>query len=592
MADDVSVTGAARGGGAARRIFHIGIILVLVCGCLLAACTSAEDLVRILQTEEDAAARQGAAADLARRHSLVATQELAAAAVSDPIASAGLGSLVDEYVLFFDAEVAKAAGAGEELDDETTLALQETIDCMAAIEDQKAVEGLGALIYPDGGVPPDTQALRRSALDALARMGSEAAIRKLVALVSHAPSQPQQATETRSAIQNVLEDIGEPAVGALMEVLAEQSWAADSLVTIGSPAVPRLVQRIESAEASARYGALEVLLRLYVAQDVVAMSTLLSDGDLIPVLIEARSEASYDGSLQGTVEEILWQIGEPAVGPLMDIAEETDWAYEILIDQAAAVPALIERLGSQPWVEQALVDIGRPAVQPVRDQIGAADELTRHRCIGVLLRMYDNYDTAVDRVLLDASMVPWLLADLQSQAYAVEYASPSEDGFDRQWSAQLALAEIGEPAVAPLLGSEYEWRWFVLSVMGTEAVPDLLAVMTGDEREDALNAAVSLAMMNEYEPAAVGELTAALADDDLEAVAANYLFYIALGEEGSEEVIGRALQAHGKKQMALDCLNCGNESLDAAARKWARNHGYRVYTSSEPEMALPWGSGM
>ena len=65
--------------------------------------------------------------------------------------------------------------------------------------------------------------------------------------------------------------------------------------------------------------------------------------------------------------------------------------------------------------------------------------------------------------------------------------------------------------------------------------------------------------------------------------------YIALGQAGSEEVISQALLKYGKKQMGLDCLNCGNETLDAAGRQWARNHRYVVRFCNSVGLAMPWG---
>jgi hypothetical protein len=564
-------------------------ILAFLVAMAVTACTSEEDLVRTLQTEDDPVARQEAAADLARRHSLTATQELAAAGPDDVVAKAGVASLVDEYVAFVAATIQEAAEKGEELTDKPTLALEETIACLACIDDPKAAEALATVASSSVQAVPDTQDLRRRCLDALAAMGSKASVAALVGLASDTRSAPARAVELRDAARDALEAMGAPAVGALVGVLSDQAWAVDSLVAIGAPAVPELAQGLSGDEATARYDCLKVLLRLYSAGDETATQTLL-DPEMVPLLIEARSEAPYETALQDQVVRALTAIGEQAVEPLMALAEETEWAYEALIAiDAGAVPALVSELGKQAWIEQALADIGEAAIQPVRDLIGGDDELARHRAIGVLLRLYESYETAVEPVLLSADMVPWLLADLTNEAYADEYASVTLADFDHQTMGQLALADIGQPAVDPLLASDYEWKWWLLADIGADAVPALMSVMTGDVREDALGAAMALTWMKEYSPAAVAELTLDMEEEDLEAIATNYLYYIALGEPGSEEVIGRALKAYGKKQMALDCLNCGNEVLDKAARSWAADHGYRVYTSSEPEMALQWG---
>jgi hypothetical protein len=52
----------------------------------------------------------------------------------------------------------------------------------------------------------------------------------------------------------------------------------------------------------------------------------------------------------------------------------------------------------------------------------------------------------------------------------------------------------------------------------------------------------------------VSELTATLDEEDLKPIAANYAYYIRLGRAGSEDVLARALNKYGDKEMAVDYL--------------------------------------
>jgi hypothetical protein len=246
-------------------------------------------------------------------------------------------------------------------------------------------------------------------------------------------------------------------------------------------------------------------------------------------------------------------------------------------------------LGSQKWAETALGEIGSVAVNAVAAELDSTEENVAHRALGALLRMYDGYEPGIEDVVLTEEMVPVLLGDLCNKGYEAENAETKVDGFDHVFAAEWALAEIGEPAIWPVVGSDYEYKWYILEMMGSEAVPSLVAMMTGKDRGNSLDAAATLVFMTDSSPEAVSSFTQALEDKDLQFIAGNYLYYLALGEPGSEQVIADALMQHGKKQMALDCLNCGNEVLDTAARKWAPKHGYVVYKTSKETTAMPWG---
>ncbi len=577
-----------RDGSAGRRGRSLAITIALafvlsLCACMVAGCTSAEDLARTLQTEQDATLRQKAAADLAGRHSLVATQELVTAAAADAIASSGLDSLVNEYAAVLSASVQKAAEAGKEFGEGTVRDLEETVDCLQCIGNAAAVDCLGGFASASSGTIPDVTSLQFRCLGALKALKTDVAILWL-GQVAGGLVTGAKALELSAVASVYLEDIGGPALDVLVAALADKEWADDVLVLMGAPAVPRLVEELASSDITARYNALGVLLLMF-DWDSMAVAPELVKAERVPLLIEARAEAGYDDARDTIAETVLLEIGQPVVGPLLTVVPRTDWAEGLLVRMGAdAVPDVVAALVLQPCAAGVLATIGAAAIPKVVEQLDSADDSVRHRAIGVLLRMYEASVPEVDSQLLTADMVPRLLADLTSKTSFEEYKS-----FEHGLWAEFALMEIGEPAVAPVLASDYEFKWWVLQGMGASAAPALTATMTGKDREDSLSAAMCLAVIAEWAPEAVASFTAALTNEDLEFIAVNYLYYIALGQAGSEEVISQALLEHGKKQMGLDCLNSGNDILDAAGRKWARNHNYVVYTSDSPVPAISWG---
>ena len=312
--------------------------------------------------------------------------------------------------------------------------------------------------------------------------------------------------------------------------------------------------------------------------------------ELIAVGTDTGDDA-YLNTIRGTAAGELGNIGGPAVEPLMALAVEDKWARGALkCVGGEAVPALLAALGTQKWAEDVLAGIGEPAIQSLVGELAAEDSLAVHRALGALLRMYDAAEPEVAKVLLTTDMVPVLLADLSNQAFAEENKATKSDGFDHEITAQDVLIVIGEPAAALVLASTYEQKWLVLEIMGPDAVSALISGMNGQSRMNALYSAMTLVSIGETSPEAVKWFTTALEQKDLKAIAGNYLYYIGLGKAGSEQVISDALIKYGTKQMGLDCLNSGNDTLDAAGRKWASKHGYRVYTSSKnTEPAMKWG---
>ena len=573
---------------AGRRAHRFAIVLVLaallaLCALTVAGCTSEEGLVKTLSTEQDATVRQEAAADLAGRHSVVATQDLVTAAATDATASAGLDSLVSEYAAVLNQTVQTAADAGKEFDEKTTLRLKETVDCLACAGNQGALDSLGGFATTSSGTIPNTTELQLYCVQALGALKTPPAVLWLGQMVG-APGMGTSAAQIGTSALGSLTTIGEPAVDVLVGALGDKDWADEVLVAIGAPAISRLVQDLQSPDTKTQYTALGVLLQMYGKDGTTVASTLVK-AEMVPLLVGARAGVGYGDARDTIAETVLQQIGQPAVAALLAVVPSNHWASGLLAKMGSvALPDLVAALGSQPCAESVLAEMGAAAIPKVVEQLDSTDETIRHRAIGVLLRMYQSVVPEVDGSLLTAGMVPRLLADVTSKTSFEEY-----QGFDHAALADVVLEDIGEPAVGPILASDYDFKWYLLQDMGATAVPALTTTMNGKDREDSLMAAMTLALMAESAPMAVASFTTALESKDLEFIAANYLYYIALGKTGSDEVIAQALLKYGKMQMGLDCLNSGNDVLDAAGQQWGKNHGYIVTHHGSPVVALPWG---
>lgn len=480
----------------------VGLVIISAVGGLSSSgCASEEDLVLTLRTTDNAAERQKAAADLAARHSVAATRELASAAALDKAAAEGLVALRNEYVLFIDETVFDARASGKELTAEEVSALQDSVDCLTLIGDAESFEALGALVNDperakvqpggSGRLTPDTLELQLRALEAVA--GADAT--------------------------------GPAGEAALHQLVETACLAGDAISTIA----------IRDA----------------------AVEALAGRADAVPLLFQARVAAGDDEEMGAIVDSALAAIGEPAVD------------------------TLVEAMAEQAWADEILAEIGGPAVEAVTRELDSENARVRYRALGVLLRILPDDEPLVRGILVDGQMVPLLLDARLNATY----------GDERDEAAETVLGLIGEPAVAPLMAlltTEY-WAAGVLASIGEPAVPALTTALASEDRDVRFGAADVLVQIQRTEPASVAALTSDLQDENLEAVASNYAYYIRLGQTGTEGVLAKALHRYGNKEMALDYLNCGNAALDEAARAWADDHGYTVYTEPGTHGGPQWG---
>ncbi len=540
---------------------------------------SDSELVQTLMTTADVGDRHGAAVDLASRHSPQATRDLATAANTNASAEAGLAALRDEYIARF------AVGVEWETLEEREEALKETAQCLGVIGDAASIDALGS-IGCSHGQQRDT--VRVSAVRALAETRTTDALPHLIqALMLPAsedstgeigdaaaaglvlmPGAPAALIEARventgdttasTAIEGILVQIGEPAVPPLVAQLGIVDWADEVLTEIGTPAVAAVSQELNSEEPIVRYRAVGVLLRLY-QQDKTILSSHLVLPELVPLLIEARSQAQYGDERDSTAEAVLAAIGKPAVDPLVALLSGTDWADDVL------------------------AKIGTAAIPATTQELESDEAIVRYRALGVLLRLYAIDQAAVAPILVQPDMVPLLIEARNSAGY----------GDDRDADIAAVLTEIGEPAakaLVALIGTD--WAEGALLDMGESAVSALVGALTNNDGNIAWGAARVLGSMYRTKPELVKGLMAALDDENLKSLARNFTFYLTIGKAGTEDVLVRALNAYGTSRMCLEFFTCGNATLETAAQKWASRHNATLSRQGDLSDWATWGTGV
>ena len=293
-----------------RKTRGVLLLLSLVLA-VVGGCASEADLLTTLKSSDDPVAREEAAADLALLHSVESTKSLGAAAESDATAQAGLESLREAYILLIGRTIEKSEAEHEEMSEESSLALKDAVDCLATIGDSEAIAALGALISdtqrariaadaPDFSVP-DVLDLQLHSISALAGLAdSPEALTELVEAVA-LPGDAETTTSIRQAalqavqsrpeavdllfqarldagedpelcatLDATLAAMGEAAVEPLVAALADQTWTDEVLAQIGTAAVPRVSEELDSENAKVRWRALGVLLRLFAENDTAA----------------------------------------------------------------------------------------------------------------------------------------------------------------------------------------------------------------------------------------------------------------------------------------------------------------------------------
>ncbi len=547
----------------ARRSLGLSAVVVLAFFGLAfvgAGCGASEaELIATLESTGDSGARHEAAVDLARMYSLEATEHLVEAAQTDTTAGQGLIALRDEYV------AALTSPPEEELSEEAQATLLGIVNCLGSIGDEVSVEALGALILGPDAYPLD---LKLQAVNALGALQKKEAFVQLIELLTtaggvHGPqiraaaavalqASPESAallvearTESAgdeamcSAIDDLLVGMGEAATEPLVAAIGQQEWTLQVLYEIGSPAAPVLAQLLDGSEGVERDRALGVLLRLYQSNEAALVAYLVRP-ELVPTLIEARSEAGYADGRDGAIEEILLDIGPQAVSPLID------------------------QLGKMDWVDEVLAQAGSTAAPELVEAVKSEDPTVRSHALSALLGFYADDEVAAAEFLAVPALVPVLIGTLLD--------NPFED--ERDTTIGTVLVRIGDPALTALIAK------------GTS--------LTNDDGEwtDLAQSAVVYDLLTQYDDTTVVDALIQKLIDDKENRAHTVFLAIRLGIPGSEERLTEFLYDYGSKELGLIYLNCGSDVLYDAGVQWGKNHGYTVVTEEgEPSpYQASWGS--
>jgi len=95
--------------------------------------------------------------------------------------------------------------------------------------------------------------------------------------------------------------------------------------------------------------------------------------------------------------------------------------------------------------------------------------------------------------------------------------------------------------------------------------------------------------MMQFHPNLLDDLTSNLEDSQTNAIAEKYPFYIRLGQPGTENLLLASLKDHFSRNMCLDFLNCGNDSIESGAADIAEQKGYNVYRGPGFHSGPKWG---
>jgi hypothetical protein len=131
----------------------------------------------------------------------------------------------------------------------------------------------------------------------------------------------------------------------------------------------------------------------------------------------------------------------------------------------------------------------------------------------------------------------------------------------------------------------------LLARFGKPIVNTMISKMKDDNQAVRFAAGDVLVRMLKYDPAAVDMLTSVIDAGGIKSIAKNYPFYIRLGQEGTEQLLLKALSAYFKTEMCLDYLNCGNSAVESGAIRIAEGHGYSVTQEFGNFNGPQWGSG-
>lgn len=315
----------------------------------------------------------------------------------------------------------------------------------------------------------------------------------------------------------------------------------------GNPEVCRIV--LELHDRVERTGALDPETERSAVQRLAHIGPAAT-GTLIGVLDD------YYPAVRDVAADALGEIGAPAVNDL-DAALMDMQGGPVPREEAARALAKIKDSRSIAPLIQALNGI--PDDQP---SLAAADAL----------------------VAIGGPAVPSLIAALNSTPPA-EYRLGVAGPATVRWFLLRALGGIRDArAVDPLVSAlddpepmNRSEAFDGLVDLGSQSATRLLGALRSTKGPHQQVVAAALLALNNQRLATSVVMASSQQGADLLNGAVSLL--IKRGRPDSEVVLLWILKEFGNKDVALELLNCGNETLQAAATDWATAHGYQVATS-------------
>ncbi len=409
---------------------------------------------------------------------------------------------------------------------------------LRAFDDVHAIEALITALKDED------QDVRCVAATSLGEIGDQRAVEPLIAVF-------ELRDFASSYAAKALGKIGDPrAVELLIAALNDENWdyrfsIAEALGRIGDPrAVEPLRTLLNDEDGNVRKSVILALDNLgwYPANQKDGASYWAIHGEWeIPFELDSMSVTQLitvlyhpESEMRQAAAQKLGQDGDPrAVEPLIVALKDND------LDEGVHQSA-VEALGK----------IGEPAVEPL-------------------------IATLKDRNFPSSYAIE-ALGQIGEPAVEPLIAAFMDEDFPSAYAA-LALGEIGdlravEPLIAALKDKDKARRTAVAEALGQigdpRAIEPLIAVLVDEEgivRGSAYSALVQIGLEDPF------VLVPFLKHASTVKV---YPALIRIGNSNTVSALVTALDVHGTKEMAEYYLNCGNETLEAAARQWGKDHGY------------------
>ncbi len=386
-------------------------------------------------------------------------------------------------------------------------------------------------------------------------------------------------------LRPVFASIGEPAVAPLMrvvtrrmplyvklnlpgsgddakEIMAAKASAAHALVAVGRPALPALIEALES-DVTLGIGRSRINIRDGAARMLGEIGDPAAVGPLVRQLDRDLPRGAYIDSIAAA----LWKIGAPAVPALVaalgdeDRVVRTNAARTLgLMPDARAIAPLAERLrdgGEDVEVRAAAaIALGCAAVPYdsgwVREEPGNLYVRRNLKIPRPALVLKESEIAALMSALADGEPLmrkcaAWALGELREKGAVevlVKVLRESTEAIVRQTAAE-ALGKIGD----------------------ARAVRSLAEALGDSAPETAFAAAVALERIGSDEARAA--VDGVLEQSDLTEVARDHRALIRAGEEGSQLALIAALERYGTLKMAVAFYFSDREELREAAYWWA-----------------------